>query len=234
MANIEIRHFDDPLPIDRVAFAIAPIDSFTGAIVRGPVTAEIRTLGVRARRNLSGMLVFINLTEQDKYQVEIKAEVAGFFDVTREVTRPPNDASDIARLTSVQLHPLPTAPFTSETTLVRGVVQRDGEPLERAAIGAVVAKPEPDPGPQPDDALTFETLSDRRGAFVLPLRLPNQTPGQTGIPTASFWFRFRKTGLPELTMKRQVTDGSEHRFGMPIDLADDGSQVNPVLVPSGI
>jgi hypothetical protein len=64
MAEFEIRHFDEPLPVDRVIFAIDPVDSFTGGTVRGPLEAEIKALGVRARRNLSGLLVFVNLDER--------------------------------------------------------------------------------------------------------------------------------------------------------------------------
>jgi hypothetical protein len=115
MAGFEIRHFDEPLPVDRVIFAIDPVDSFTGGTVRGPVEAEIKALGVRARRNLSGLLVFVNLDERPSYDVQIGAKAAGFFDVAIPVPRPADDASDDQRLRRIELHPLPTARFTHET-----------------------------------------------------------------------------------------------------------------------
>ena len=126
MAEFEIPRFDDPLPIDRVIFAIRLVDSFTGGTVRGPVEARIKALGVRARRNLTGLLVFVNLDTRPTYDVQIEARAAGFFDVDISVPRPADDASDAQRLQPVQLQPLPTAPFTHETTLVRGVVVRAG------------------------------------------------------------------------------------------------------------
>lgn len=228
----DILHFDDPLPVDRVVFALAPIDNFTGAIVRTSVTAKIESLDARALRNLSGMLVFANLEEQDSYQVEIDAEAAGYFNASRKIQRPLDDAPDSDRLRRIELYPLPSAAFTRETTVVRGVVHNDGEPVETATIGAILAQSSSDPEPQPDRPLDFSTLSDKRGAFALPLRLQDLTPGQVGVPTDWFWFCFRSEDLPERKLIRKVTDGAEHRFGMPIDLAEDDSQVDPVLLAS--
>jgi hypothetical protein len=225
MARFEIRHFDEPLPVDRVIFAIDPVDSFTGGTVRGPVTAEIEALGVRARRNLSGLLVFINLERRDKYQVEIKAEGAGFFDASREIDRPHDDAPDSDRLETVELHPLPTAAFTHETTRVRGVVHLGGEAIEGVQIEA--KERDLDPAKRQ----IFEGLSDRRGAFVLPLRLHPSNASPDSPPRAVFLFTFKHDEVPDRELQGNVVDGTAYRFGVPIELKE--SIVSPLLVPSG-
>jgi hypothetical protein len=224
MAEFEIRHFDEPLPIDRVIFAIDPVDSFTGGTVRGPVEAEIKALGVRARRNLSGLLVFVNLDERPTYDVQIKAKAAGFFDVAIAVPRPADDASDDQRLRRIELQPLPTAPFTHETTLVRGVVLRAGAAMADVRIEAVekgLSAP-----------TVFGSRSDPRGAFVLPLRLTSITPALDSQPSGTFVFTFKADGLPDRELEATVVDGTAYRFEKPIAIEDPAGA--PPLVPSGL
>ena len=221
MARFEIRRFDDLLPVDRVIFAIRPVDSFTGGTVRGPVTAEIEALGVAARRNLSGMLVFLNLDERPTYDVQIKARAAGFFDVGTTVLRPADDATDDQRLKQIELQPLPTAPFTNETTLARGVVHRAGVAIAAVQIKAV----EKDLVTPP----VFSSRSDPRGAFVLPLRLTPSIPTLDSQPHATFIFTFIASGLPERELQANVVDGTAYRFALPIELQDP--IVSPLLVP---
>jgi hypothetical protein len=224
MAGFEIRRFDDPLPVDRVTFAIRPVDSFTGGTVRGPLQAGIAALGVRARRNLSGLLVFVNLDERPAYDVEIEARAAGYFDVGITVPRPADDASDAQRLRPIELQPLPTAPFTHETTLVRGVVLRAGAAIADVQIEAaeqgLVAPP------------VFGSRSDPRGAFVLPLRLTPSTPALDSQPSATFVFTFKADGLPDRELQATVVDGTAYRFGVPVELQDP--VVSPLLVPTGL
>lgn len=224
MAGFDIRRFDEPLPVDRVIFAIRPVDSFTGGTVRGPLEAEVKALGVRARRNLSGLLVFVNLDERPSYDVQIKAKAAGFFDVAIQVPRPPDSASDNERLRQVELQPLPTSPFTHETTLVRGVVWREGAPVADVRIEAV------EKGPV--TAQVFGSRSDQRGAFVLPLRLTPDTPAIDTQPSATFAVTFVADGLPDRKLEVPVVDGTAYRFAMPIELKDP--VVSPLLVPSGL
>jgi hypothetical protein len=223
MARFEIRRFDEPLPVDRVIFAIHPVDSFTGGTVRGPLQARIKALGVRARRNLSGLMVFLNLDERPSYDVQIEAKAAGFFDVGITVPRPADDASDDQRLHRIELQPLPTAPFTHETTLVRGVVWRQGAPMADVRIEAV----EKDLVTPP----VFSSRSDRRGAFVLPLRLAPSIPTLDSLPSTTFIFTFTASGLPDRELQANVIDGTAHRFALPIELEDP--IVSPLLVPSG-
>ncbi len=73
--------------------------------------------------------------------------------------------------------------------------------------------------------------SDSRGAFVLPLRLPPQTPRQVGVPKATFWFRFGTAAEPAARQfAEEVTDGKQHRFEKPIDLADGQARTGPNLL----
>jgi len=235
MTRFEIRYLDDQPQNDEVAFALAPIDSFTGTIVKTAVTARIKATDQRARRNLSGMLVFVNLRDPDsdedlagtRFEIEVDARDAGYFNEMVDVAHPSEVALDDELLTIVPLFPKPESAFTNETTLVRGVVLQDGLPVDRATIGAIESETEPDPG----DPLPFETRSSSRGAFVLPLRLSARTPGQAGVPSARFWFRFGTEDRPAARqMAKEVTDGKPHRFEKPIDLAD-GTVIGPDLLP---
>jgi hypothetical protein len=224
MAEFEIPRFDDPLPVDRVIFAIRPVDSFTGGTVRGSVEARIKALGVRARRNLTGLLVFVNLDARPTYDVQIEARAAGFFDVDISVPRPADDASDAQRLQPVQLQPLPTAPFTHETTLVRGVVARAGAAIADVRIEAVeqgLVNP-----------TVFRSRSDPRGAFVLPLRLAPSNASPDSQPSAAFVFTFKADGLPDRELPATVVDGVGYRFGVLVELQDP--VVSPLLLPSGL
>ena len=170
---------------------------------------------MQARRNLSGLLVFINLDERPDYDVQIEARAAGYFDVDAErVPRPADDASDDQRLRRIALQPLPSAPFTHETTLVRGVVLRAGAPLAGARIEAV----------EKDLVIptVFDSRSDPRGAFVLPLRLTPSTPALDNQPTATFVFTFKAKGLPNRKLQATVVDGTAYRFAMPVELQGPG------------
>jgi hypothetical protein len=224
MTGFEIPRFDDPLPFDRVIFAIRPVDSFTGGTVRRSVEARIKALGVRARRNLSGLLVFVNLEERPTYDVQIEARAAGFYNVAISVPRPADDVSDAQRLQPVQLQPLPTAPFTHETTLVRGVVVRAGAAISDVRIEGV------EQGLV--DPMVFRSRSDSRGAFVLPLRLAPSNASPDSQPSAAFVFTFKADGLPDRRLPAKVVDGTAYRFGVPVELQDP--VVSPLLVPSGL
>jgi hypothetical protein len=222
----DILRMDDPLPLDRVVFAIAPVDAYTGRIVRGPVTARIPALGARARHNLSGMLVFVNLDAQAEYLVEIRAEPAGYFDVKEPVPRPPDGASDAQRLRKVVLRRLPSTAFGGEATVVRGVVHLNGAPLDNAVVQATEL------GLSPAKQTVFETRSDRRGAFALPLRLHHSNAGPGGPPSAVFDFTFQAKGWPDRVIKKLVTDGRAYRFGVPIEMSATATVSPPLLVAS--
>jgi hypothetical protein len=219
----DILRMDEPLPVDRVVFAIAPVDAHTGRIVRGPVTGRIPALGARARCNLSGMLVFVNLDAQAEYVVEIRAEPAGYFDVSETVPRPPDGASDIQRLRTVVLRRLPSAAFGGETTVVRGVVRLNGAPLDNAGVQAR------EQGLLPGPPTVFETRGDRRGAFALPLRLHPSNAGPGGPPSAVFDFTFQAEGQTDRVIPQSVTDGQAYRFGVPIEMSATAT-VSPLLL----
>lgn len=233
MNRFEVRHLDENPKIDEVIFAILPVDRFTGTVVKRGISAKIQGADHRPRRNLSGMLVFLKRGDSDvpgtSYKVDVEAEDAGYFDQVVDVVYPAGEhPPDDAFLNVVNLIPTPKAAFTNETTLVRGVVRQGGLALAGATISAVESLIEPDPGVD----LPFETRSDQKGGFVLPLRLEKRTPGQAGVPSATFWFRFGTALDPAARqLDVQVTDGRPHRFQDPIDLNPVGGGPDPTLVP---
>jgi hypothetical protein len=216
--------FDEPPRHDEVIFALEPLDAFSGRLVMGPLRARIDGLPDRPRHNLRGLLVFVNLPVQAMYDVIIEAAEAGYFDAKLIVPRPATDARSPERRITVALFRRPTFRFAAETTLVRGSVVRDGAPVADAEVKARTVPPRA-------GAPGFATVTDQRGVFALPLRLPKDAVGDGGPPIARFEFVFREGGS-ERRLERLVEDGRAYVFGLPIDLDQDEPAADPILVPS--
>jgi hypothetical protein len=227
-------HFEEDPPIDEVVFAVAPLDAFTGQIVRGDVAVRIKGLPhVRPVRNLSGLAVFINLPdppEEAGYRVVIDAERAGYFDPDEVLVPPPEvDDPDRQWQFDVPLHRLPSTILAGDATTVAGVVvvpnaaapEPTTSPVEGALITATIpwAHPNPAQAPQP-----FATRTDARGAFVLPLRL-DVDPEDDDRVTFTFQHGARRRWLA-----RRVIDGKFHRFAKPIVLTDPDDSDEPELL----
>ena len=104
---------------------------------------------------------------------------------------------------------------------MRGVVQRAGAALADVGIEAVekgLVEP------------VFRSRSDRRGAFVLPLRLAPSNASPDVQPSAAFVFTFKAEGLPDRQLPGTVVDGTAYRFGVPVELQDP--VVSPLLLAS--
>jgi hypothetical protein len=200
--------FDSPARIDRVTLAIAAVDAVTGRLVRDGVGARIEGLVDKPVVNGSGMLVFINLPDQPRYEVEVDGRGAGFPFVERFTFTPPSpgSADPAARRRDVLLTPGPDYPFAPGTTLVRGVVTRGPVPVRDAAISA-----------RPEGGGAFSTRSAATGAFALALRLPpagtheSEAPVRVTIEVSE--------GGDVRSFVRLIGNGRSQSFLEPIDLA---------------
>lgn len=228
-------YFDDNPSIDKVVVAVAPIDAFTGRIVSSGVKARIEGLLDRPRRNLSGMLVFVNLPSRPVYRVIVSAEKAGYFDPgPTNFVPPPDDDPDFAnkRRLDVPLYRLPSVVADMEATTVAGLLVRiaqpsPGEPVREPVPGARVWAdlPASTLPPNAGSLKPFETRTDERGAFALWLRLP----ADAATAPVPVMFRFRK-GDSQRNIERPVREGKFHSFEKPIDLIGANE---PHLLPFG-
>jgi hypothetical protein len=200
---------------DRVAFAIAPIDAFTGRMVRHGLRVRIADMPtIRPVLNQSGLFVFINIDDAPRL-VRLEAEAAGYFDAEIPV-RPPADPADAGhRLHTARLLPRPDRSFADGTTLVRGLVVRDADGLE----GVLVTAEETAQG-----GFALTTRTDAKGAFVVPLRLATDetVPGEPVEVTFTF-------GTAGRAFDAEVLPGRAQSFAEPIDL--EGTDVPPLVDP---
>jgi hypothetical protein len=225
--------FEEERPVDEVLIAVAPIDALTGRIVRQNVDARIDDFPFRPIRNLSGLLVFLKpkvepddveatepLPDRTTYSIRVTAEAAGYFDpepiefvepLSDDVTGPKTN-----RRKDVPLHRLPTYPFESESTLISGVLVNGENVVQGARIWAIL--PAGSALRNGNLLKPFETKSDRRGAFALPLRLPALEDSSANPVTLNLHFqRGSDGGL--LKGEVDVLEGRRHVFKKPVDMA---------------
>jgi hypothetical protein len=155
---------------------ITPVDGFTGRIVFG-AQAKIRKQARRARRSLSGHLVFERLIAADKHLVEFDVAGTGYFaPPPREIAMPqvkvkPDDefvdeADKQVKLDAdtriLRLVKRPEAVLDGEAMIVRGGVVKDGDWADGVEVtGTVEGNPE-----------VFRSLTNARGVFAIRLRPP--------------------------------------------------------------
>ena len=229
MANrLPVRFVDEPeQPFDRVVVAVAAIDAFDGRVVTRGVEASIEGLPDRPRRNLSGLLVFVNLPEQAEYRIYLSAVAAGYFDPEPVTFVPPADGDPdwaAKRRLSVPLLRRPETATEVAGTTVAGVVQRAGVAVAGASVEAELPPELVPPGPR---LRRFEARSDERGAFALSLRLPDD-PARRWVAVTLIL----SEGGDERRLERPLTEGEFHSFEQPIDLADVGADAGvPGLRP---
>jgi hypothetical protein len=234
--------FEKDPPEDIVNFAVAPIDALSGRIVQGNITATVSVLSTATEsgelrlpdkpvRNLSGLLVFINLPDYPKYRVTVSAKTAGYFDPDPiEFTPPaPDDNSDPKNRLRLDfiLFPRPGFDFSDEATLVSGVLVRGEEKVQGARISVEVSSTPFGRLRNNGAAKAFETRSDERGAFALAVRLPAFSEnGGSGVGVdkgVSVKFRVEtrnNSGDWELVLEWdiQIIEGRRQVFKRPIDL----------------
>jgi hypothetical protein len=214
-------HFDEPpLRADVVTFAVAPMDAFSGRIVRSGVRAKVKGLPDRPIRNLTGHLVFKNLPDQDKYTVVVDPTEAGYF-APEDSDFPENADAGKTKLHLVRLMRRPEFPFESDVTLIRGVVVRGAGPgaeVSGAAIwtGDLIKPTDPLFNPSAPKPLRFETRSGRGGAFALPLTLPHSNDGATKAFPVTLHLQDGED--VRVLEDLQIKDGKPHSFCEPIDL----------------
>jgi hypothetical protein len=175
----------DPSRVWLASLVITPVDDFSGAVVTGPIKAEIKTLGKTARRSLSGHLIFERLEPNKTYTVDIDPEDAGYFSpAARDIPVP-------------QVRSLPGQPKAGDTRLERLTLRPDrivdGEAMVlRGGIVDAAGNEAPDvvlradvtlfvdpadtnpPSPANPAAalLSFTTKTNSKGNFGLRMRPP--------------------------------------------------------------
>lgn len=199
---------DDPKRMDRVTLAIGAVDAVTGRLIRDGVAARITGLKDRPVFNASGMLVFINLPDQPRYDVEVDGRRAGFPFLERFAFTPPaaGNKDPAARRRDVLLWPGPDYPFAPGTTLIRGVVTRSSAPVAGASISAAPAA----------GGASFATRSIANGAFALAVRLPPLGTQEAQAPVP-FTITVSEGGDARRFV-RALADSRSHSFLEPIDL----------------
>ena len=230
-------YFDDDPKLDTVSLAVVPMDAFSGRLVTSGVKASVVGQLARPIRNLSGQLVFINLPEEDTYRVKIDPSDAGYFVPSEsEFPDPADPDAEKSRRHLVRLIRRPDFPFDGTTTLIRGVVLRDEEPVEAARIWldplVKPALPGPDGIPKPAPR-PFETLSGNRGAFALPLTIPNVNNALADVDIENGVIKrtlHLQEGDDAVDLEIEITDGKAHIFQKPIDLT--GTNEPPFFEPS--
>lgn len=178
----------DPLPVrqaqtKRLDRVITPVDAFTGHVVSRGVTATIRAEERRARRSLSGHLVFEGLLAPAPTEIEVDAGPAGYFSPEPLVFDAPQDHdapdADAERLLPLEMRP--DRVIDGEAAVIRGAVRRGDIWVDGARIAGTVSGFGP-----PEDERRFETRTDERGSFALRLRPPeiDQSGGLVDTPHA--------------------------------------------------
>lgn len=206
---------------ERVVVAVVPIDAFTALPITSGVKATIEGSLHKARKSFSGKLVFVKRLSVDvpypeePFKIHLDASEAGYFDEV--IVFPSSGNADHAKRMAVQpLLRLPSAEPASDATHVAGVVVRGEEPVEAATI---TGTPPGLPALTPVLGPTFQARSDKRGAFVLPLRLPPLQPKTTTVPVV---FSFSQ-GDDRVELLRDLKEGKFHSFEKPVDLTSSAA-----------
>ena len=190
-------YFDGEVAVTRVGFAVAPFDAFTGVPVADGLLVELAGRPERATRNLSQQFVFLALGA-GRYRVLVRDAKRRYFDADPLDVSLPSPAG--TQSLSVPLMRLPGTVFPAEATLVAGVAQAHGAPVEGAIVrGWVEPQAESVGGRSP----VSTTKTDRRGAFTLPLHPPQD--GQQGEMQAGLWFSAE--GLDDKALSLRVALG---------------------------
>ncbi len=223
-------------PQDLVNFAVMAIDSFTGEVISEGVKVELldqnnanKPLPFLPRENLSGMRVFVNLPNQAFYRIRLSAKDAGYFDPAIFDHIPPaaNDPLLIQkRRVEFYLHRRAEHAVNLQATVVAGVIERNGSAVENAEINAEIPPALVPPALLP--LSPFVTRSDERGAFAIPLRLPEDAT--TGPVAITFTMQ---EGADQRQFVRNVEERHFYSFEQPVDLTGNAATNNPPLIQFG-
>lgn len=210
-----------PFRTDEVTAALVPADPYSRRVVTSGVSVSLwdgdrdRALPDRLVRNLSGHLVLLNRPLDTEYVFRIDPRPAGYqgpFDVH---FRP----GEAARRRVVWLQARPDKAFDPDTTLLRGVVIRDGDSTKPAAGAQLVAEP------GQADPVSFQATADERGAFALAVRLEPVVLGDDLLPvTTKLTVMDPETGAGR-ELDVELDRSREHIFVEPLDL--DGTNEPP-------
>jgi hypothetical protein len=190
------------------------VDRYTRRTVTSGVKANLwdtdedRALPDTMVPNLGGHLVLLNRPLDREYQFRIDPRGAGYSGPL-DVTFTPSDG---AQSEIVWLPYRPDTVFSPGTTLVRGVVVRDGS-VDSPAEGINISADPQGVAPPP-----FVGVSNDRGAFAVAVRLSAPALVVEDPPPVTTTFVFREGATTLRTLNRDLTRGREHIFDGPIDL----------------
>jgi len=233
MVNVSRPVYFDRTHFDHVVLAVIAVDAFNGRIITKGITAFIekqingnfKRFPIKPVRNISGMLVFINRTNQapldspsglpgPPYRIVVNATAAGYFDPQPVmIAALPNDKKLL-----LKLHRLPSVALDTATTSISGVVINGAAAVAQAVIKSIYPAAILPPNAQPDP---FETQSDERGAFSLRMRLP--------VSPADIQIEVSNNGQQRV-FDRKLTEGKAYAFEFPIDLQGNNANNNPLIV----
>ena len=225
-----------PQPRDEVVFAVVLIDSFTGEIIKKNTKVELldqhngnAVLPFTPILNLSGFWVFVNLPAQPFYRIKIYAEEAGYFDpaLIDYIPPAPNDPQLIdKRKHQVVLYRKAEKAAQLESTVVAGVVERNNQPVESAEVTVEIPPALVPPAMLP--IAPFKTYTDARGAFGLPMRLPQDAVANPISVTFTM-----QEGADQRQFVRDVKERKFYSFEEAIDLTGNVVSNNPQLIEFG-
>ncbi|MBF9031846.1 hypothetical protein HKCCE3408_15710 [Rhodobacterales bacterium HKCCE3408] len=186
----------------RLTRVLTPVDDFTGDIVTSGVTAVFPWEDRKARRSLSGHLVFEDLLVSDladpgEMVFEMEADRAGYFSpgrisfpVHQDLAPLPPDAPQAVkdarrRIREVRLIRRPDCVIDGESAVIRGGVRREGAFVDAVAVEGRID----------GFARIFRTRTDARGSFALRLQVPPDGAGDP-LPKALVTLTFRLGAAP--------------------------------------
>jgi len=134
-----------------LSFAVQLIDDLTKNETIGNIKVKVKETDKKAMKNTSGYYLFTDL-KAGTYTVRVDSDM--YFPKETTVDLPPILDPKNPLITEIVLKPRPEYPFSSNATLVRGVV-RDGanEPVKGAQLRVI--------------GRNMETISDGKGSFVV-------------------------------------------------------------------
>ncbi|MCP5107167.1 MAG: carboxypeptidase regulatory-like domain-containing protein [bacterium] len=143
------------LVVTTVTFAVNLTDAYTGKRPLGPVKVALQHPDIKYIKNPSGYYVFVNIPKT-VYKVTVESD---FYLLKKDVLVKTALLDPLHPVLDIVLDPIPSYPFPTGTTLIRGVVfQADKTPVP----GAAVRVKDPVLGGLSNSAATTE-----KGEFVL-------------------------------------------------------------------
>jgi hypothetical protein len=149
----------------RLSVAVSLMDDFTGEQPIGSVMVFLSVPRLEPIKNPSGYYLFLDLPDSE-YQVRV--ESAYYFDVNEKVV--PANLAPLNPVIEIILKPKPSYPFSSGTTLIRGMVRdSDENPVPGAQVevsGKGINNMTSEKGLKDDDLINDKFIKDNGDKIV--------------------------------------------------------------------